>query len=58
MKNIIKMYAVNVIIWYILLSIVIAFIWMLTGFQFAILTRFAIACLLGWFKPILNKLSI
>jgi hypothetical protein len=52
------MYAVNVIIWYILLSIVIAFIWMLTGFQFAILTRFAIACLLGWFKPILNKLSI
>lgn len=47
-----KKYLINAVIWYVLLSIVMAIIWILTGISGSIIIRLIVALVLAYFKPI------
>ena len=47
-----KKYLISVVIWYVLLSIAIAIIWILTGMSGSVIIRLIVALVLAYFKPI------
>jgi hypothetical protein len=52
-----KNYFINVAIYYILLSLVIAFIWVLTGITGFIVLRIVLALGLAYYNPLTDKWS-
>ena len=46
-----KKYLINALIWYVLLSIGLAIVWILTGISGFISVRIIIALILAYFKP-------
>jgi hypothetical protein len=53
-KENMKKYLINTAIWYVLLSIGMAIVWVLTGISGFILLRLIIALILGYAKPFNN----
>jgi hypothetical protein len=50
-----KKYLINALIYYVLLSLVVAFIWVLTGLTGFIPLRIVLALGLAYYKPLTDK---